>query len=165
MQKKKKTKKKSFKNAQKHQTTTEKWYNNTFFVLLMLITVFPIGLYLVLTNKRLKEELWPTVKVIIIGGVIIIAYVLINNEWEKPVLEVKPEVTYSIDDKFGTDTLITDYVTKVEDNETDLTIEDVNIVKYDNLDFNQVGTQTITFMVKDDAQNVTTKEAKLIITK
>ncbi len=145
-------------------TTKEPWYNNTLFVLIMLITVFPLGLFLVLKNERLKQELWPSLKVIIVCAIAIIAFVFFTGDWEKPVLEVKDNVIYSINDEFGTDVLINDFVTKVEDNETPLSVEDVNIVKYDDLDFEKVGTQEITFLVKDEAANVATKTAKLTIT-
>ncbi len=163
MGKKVKKKQQKKKNVKQIKNVNEPWYNNTIFVLLMLITVFPLGLFLILRNERLKRDLWPIAKVVIIAALIIITYTLIAGDWQKPELEVKDEMTYSTDQNFGTDQLITDYVISVSDNETDLSIEDVSIVKYEDLDLTTKGTKTIKFLVKDDAMNVTTKEAKLII--
>lgn len=164
MKKNKFNKKKQNQNIKQNQKK-EPWYNNTFFVLIMLITFFPLGLYLVLSNKRLKKELWPSLKIILIVLIGLIAFTLISSEWDKPELKVKDEMTYKINQEFSAKQLITDYVEEVSDNQTDLTQEDVVIVKYDKLDFTQPGTQEITFLVKDEAHNITTAHGKLIIEK
>lgn len=164
MKKNKFNKKKQNQNIKQNQKK-EPWYNNTFFVLIMLITFFPLGLYLVLSNKRLKKELWPSLKIILIVLIGLIAITLISSEWDKPELKVKDEMTYKINQEFSAKQLITDYVEEVSDNKTDLTQEDVVIVKYDKLDFTQPGTQEITFLVKDEAHNITTAHGKLIIEK
>lgn len=160
-----KGKKKNNSNKKQKQKVKsyDKWYHNNLFVLLMLITIFPLGLFLVLTNDRLKKELLPTAKVIGVIALIIIVFKVASSDKIKPELEMKSEMTYSLKDDFSPKQLINDYYISVSDNESDLKKEDINIKNYKKLDFSQKGTQTINFIVSDDDMNFNSVESKIII--
>lgn len=160
-----KGKKKNSSNKKQKQKVKsyDKWYQNNLFVLLMLITVFPLGLFLVLTNDRLKKELLPTAKVIGVIALVIIVFKVTSSDKIKPELEMKSEMTYSLKDDFSPKQLINDYYISVSDNESDLKKEDISIKNYKKLDFSQKGTQTINFIVSDDDMNFNCVESKIII--
>ncbi len=135
---------------------------NTLFILIMTIVFFPIGLYLIYRNKKLRKELMPQAIVLSIVSVGIIGYTL-AQDWTNPILEVKAKNTYSVEDDFLPKDIITDYVINVSDNDTELTIEDVQIKNYKKLDLTTKGTQKIEFLVTDDNYNSTIKTADLVI--
>ncbi len=135
---------------------------NTLFILIMTIVFFPIGLYLIYRNKKLRKELMPQAIILSIVSVGIIVYTL-AQDWTNPELEIKATNTYSIEDEFIPKDLITDYVISVSDNDTELTIEDVQIKNYKSLDLDTKGTQEIQFLVTDNSYNSTIKTANLVI--
>lgn len=129
----------------------EKFYKKNWFAIVMTIFIYPIGMVLVWTSKKLgqKTKLIATV----LGGIFFL--IILVSDSSAPVItlsEEGPLVVYK-DEPMTSDELISTVVSGITDNRSDMSTADITVDGFDDVDFTTEGNYKIKFTAVDKAEN------------
>lgn len=131
--------------------TQEKFYKKTWFAIVMTIFIYPVGMYLVWTSKKMEKT--PKIIASVLGGMLFLS-ILVSDATE-PEIELNGESTLVLakDQVITEDELLSSAIANITDNRTDMSINDIEIDGFDDVDFSTEGKYKVNFKASDEAEN------------
>ncbi len=129
----------------------EKFYKKTWFAVVMTIFIYPIGMFLVWTNKNLSQRF----KLVstILGGIFFV--ILLAADSSAPEITINGESTLSVykDEALTSEEVVASAVSDITDNRSDMTTADITVEDFDSVDFTTEGEYKVNFVAFDEAEN------------
>ncbi len=129
----------------------EKFYKKTWFAIVMTIFIYPIGMFLVWTNKNLSQRF----KLVstILGGIFFV--ILLAADSSAPEITINGESTLSVykDEALTSEEVVASAVSDITDNRSDMTTADIIVEDFDSVDFTTEGEYKVSFVAFDEAEN------------
>lgn len=131
--------------------TKEKFYKKTWFAIVMTIFIYPLGMYLVWTSKKLGKP--QKIIATVIGGLFFL--IVLVSDTSAPEIELNGDSTLVLakDEVITEDQLLESAIANISDNKTEMAISDIEIEGFSDVDFSTEGKYKLNFKASDEAEN------------